>query len=202
MKYQHKILFIVISLVSLAFSCNNRGLKQSKLKELKKNNYDFPELIQREHNDVSFQLSKWFTKSYNDNYVIQDNALTETVQNLGVHFSFETFNKSDIEKIIYFQERTKSEDEALDVLKYYIKQRTESMYESFLSDASVLPENTLQNGYYQTIHTSEDAYSDGTTYIIASIKRKNEVHVLQMIAASESMTYLFDDFMRIIQSMR
>ena len=60
------------------------------LKDLQKNNMDFPNLRKEYYNGIHFMLGEMFVNDYEDNYTLNDNALTKVVYELDVNFDVKT----------------------------------------------------------------------------------------------------------------
>jgi len=88
----------------------------------------------------------------------------------------------------------------------YIIQRQNSLTDFSTSIKKEIPDSINQIGFTQIIHeeiTEETEYeSKESTYFLATLDIDDEIYVFQMIGKRANMGYLYDDFLRIIASVR
>lgn len=170
----------------------------SNLKKVQENNMDFPDLEKNFYNGISYQLSNLFSKSYNDDYCIQDYAETMIIYDMDVYFSVEDFDDYDAEEIAYqFEEEIEYIDAVHD---NYAITRRESLLECDVSIKKEVPTSVGYPGYIQIINGKENKYSDKSSYFMATLEIDGEYYVFQLIGTEENMGYLYDDFIAILSS--
>lgn len=187
----------IILMWTLCTGCppSNRN-KNRKL--LFDNNMNFPDFIKQTHDGVSYSLPSMFTEYYNPDFTLEkNNASAWQVYDLDIYFSIETFVNVDIDKFKFISDS--EETDLLALQKHYVHMRENSLYQYETSEIKKL-KLSIANGYIQAITGS--TYSDGDVliYFTSSIKVGDEYYVLQLIGAEENMSYLFDDFIQIINS--
>ena len=191
-------LFIaLISILILATGCPG-STYNNNLKELQKNNMDFPNLRKEYYNGIHFMLDEMFTNDYDDNYTLSDNAMTKVVYDIDVNFSVEAFNQRDAEEIKYaFDKEIENVDAVHD---NYIICRQKSLYEHSTSIKKELPKSVPYEGAIQIVHGGSYSTNIPSTYFIATIEIENEIFVFQLIGKKDNMGYLYDDFIELLSS--
>jgi hypothetical protein len=170
----------------------------NNLKDLQKNNMDFPNLRKEYYNGIHFMLGEMFVNDYEDNYTLNDNALTKVVYELDVNFSTEVFNQSDAETIRYAFD---TDIESLDAVHdNYIIQRQKSLYEHSTSIKKELPKSVPFKGSIQVVHGGSYSTNTPSTYFIATVEIDNTFYVFQLIGKKDNMGYLYDDFIDLLSS--
>jgi len=168
------------------------------LKDLQKNNMDFPNLRKEYYNGIHFMLDEMFVNDYEDNYTLSDNALTKVVYELDINFSVEMFNQSDAETIRYAFD---ADIESLDAVHdNYIIQRQKSLYEHSTSIKKELPKSVAYNGSIQVVHGGSYSTNIPSSYFIATLDIEGEFYVFQLIGKKDNMGYLYDDFIELLSS--
>lgn len=170
----------------------------NNLKDLQKNNMDFPNLRKEYYNGIYFMLDEMFVNDYENNYTLSDNALTKVVYELDVNFSVEMFNQRDAETIRYAFD---SDIESLDAVHdNYIIQRQKSLYEHSTSIKKELPKSVPYDGSIQVVHGGSYSTNTPSSYFIATVDIGGEYYVFQLIGKKDNMGYLYDDFIELLSS--
>ena len=192
----HVIIAFIGALI-LTTSCPGSSYNNN-LKDLQKNNMDFPNLRKEYYNGIYFMLDEMFVNDYENNYTLSDNALTKVVYELDVNFSVEMFNKRDAETIRYAFD---SDIESLDAVHdNYIIQRQKSLYEHSTSIKKELPKSVPYDGSIQVVHGGSYSTNTPSSYFIATVDIGGEYYVFQLIGKKDNMGYLYDDFIELLSS--
>ncbi len=179
----------------ILFSCS---VGPNDLRELQKNNMDFPELERRTFKNISFLKPEMLSTGYNESYVLS--STNETFQSyiLDVFLSVELFDAIDVETIQFSYDNEKS---ALDAIHdNYVFKRSKSLKEHEISLQKKLPKSVGFNGLVQVIHGKNYEEEKDASYFISTIEVEDEFYVIQMIGKRENMGYLYDDFIDILSS--
>jgi hypothetical protein len=190
-------ILIVLPLLLVLYACPGASHK-SDLKKIQENNMDLPDLRDRAYSGIRFKLSDLFRNSYNDDFVIQDNAKTMAIYGIDLNFSVEVFDKDEAELIQFAFD---DEISALDAVHdNYVLKRMETFEEGEASIKKPCSKDVKYPGYTQVLHGKNLFYGDMTTYMMATVEIDNEYYVFQLIGKRENMGYLFDDFEDILVS--
>lgn len=193
---QTYILFFAVAFLFTA--CPPSGNYNSDLKKFQENNNNLPDCIKATYDGITYSLSSMFYDDYDTDYVIQDDAETQVIYDLSLYFTVESFEKRDIE-IIKFAFENDLDDVAA-VHKYYIHKRSESVNHPFVSEEKSLDKSIHLNGFIQVVEGKTYEYNEGLDYFIATFKVGEKIYVMQMIGKAENMSYLYDDFIKILRS--
>ncbi len=187
--------YLFIFLGILFFSCTPN---RNDLRELQKNNMDFPELERYTFKNISFLKPKMLETGYNDSYVLS--STNETFQNyiLGLFLSVELFDNINVETIQFSFDDKKTKLEAIH--DYYVLKRVKSLKEKEASIKKSLPNSVEFKGYIQVVHGKNYEEEKDASYFIATIEVEKEYYVIQMIGRRKNMGFLYDDFINILSS--
>lgn len=194
MKFRYQILFL--SLTWLLFACPPAKIDRD-LTKIQENNMDLPDLRERYYKGLKFKLSDLFTNDYNNEYVIQDDALTMAIYDIDVNFSIEEFSMDEAELIQYgFEEET---DLISAVHDNYVFKRLETL-DGGISSIKKTSSKCKYPCLVQVMHGNSSFYGEPSTYMMATIEANKKFYVLHLIGIEENMGYLFDDFENILSS--
>lgn len=158
---------------------------------------DLPDLERYYYQGISYNLSSLFEDDYDDDYVIQNDADTRIIYDLGLRFSVEKFDASEAEMIEYGFEGTTNKLNA--VHDNYILKRQQSLYEADVSIKKEFSQGKF-DGLIQIIHGDEYGDLLSTSYFTATLNVDGNYFVFQLIGKRENMGYLYDDFVDILNS--
>lgn len=197
-----KRLFLFLSLGVLLTGCPNTVNNNKSQKEIEKNNLDLSNLKYIDRLGVRFALAEVFTDSYYSEFALKTtNSHCFVAEELSLYFSIEKFNNSDIESYRYRYEDADSLSE-LDVLTKHLKsKRMLSMDYPTASEPVELFSRTGKKGWIFSVEDRENYYSS-LNYLTAVIDYKNQYYALQFIGGSETIPFLFDDFIDVIKSIK
>ncbi len=198
MIYRLVLLFIPSLLV---VGCFDYDKENKEVREAFKNNhYDFKLDKTLKYEGISFKLPDHFKQNYSHNYTIKNSSLTRTSNALNIYFSVERFNKSDLNRA--FVSDFVIEGDLLNTFQdAYVWRRFESLDNSGISIKKELPKTFRNKGLIQTI-SGDGTYSGQAYYVTSTIKVGNEYYVFQWITSKPIMNYTYDDFERILKSVR
>lgn len=198
MIYRLVLLFIPSLLV---VGCFDYDKENKEVREAFKNNhYNFKLDKTLKYEGISFKLPDHFKQNYSHNYTIKNSSLTRTSNALNIYFSVERFNKSDLNRA--FVSDFVIEGDLLNTFQdAYVWRRFESLDNSGISIKKELPKTFRNKGLIQTI-SGDGTYSGQAYYVTSTIKVGNEYYVFQWITSKPIMNYTYDDFERILKSVR
>ena len=201
MKMHTLLLFILMLFIITA--CPGSRVKSNK-KILQENNMNFPGIEETSFENITHMLPEMFTDAYDSYYLISDKYDSYICYDLSLRLSVELFDTDQIETIQFtFDYETTPLNAVHD---NYIIQRQNSLTDFSTSIKKEIPDSINQIGFTQIIHeeiTEETGYeSKESTYFLATLDIDDEIYVFQMIGKRANMGYLYDDFLRIIASVR
>ncbi len=198
MIYRLVLLFIPTLLV---VGCFDYDKENKEIREAFKNNhYNFKLDKTLKYEGISFKLPDHFKQNYSHNYTIKNSSLTRTSNAFNIYFSVERFNKSDLNREFVYD--FVIEGDLLNTFQdAYVWRRYESLDNSGVSIKKELPKTFKNKGLIQTI-SGDGTYSGQTYYVTSTIKVGNEYYVFQWITSKPIMNYTYDDFERILKSVR
>lgn len=159
---------------------------------------DFPDLQKEYYNGIYYMISDLFTRDYNDDYTIQDNAKTKAIYSMDINFSIEVFDEDEAELLQFaFEEDITPIDAVHD---NYILKRASTLDEPDISIKKEVPKTVGFPGYIQVVHGTSSYYDDAASYFTATLEIDDEYYVFQLIGIEENMGYLYDDFIDILSS--
>ena len=195
-----KIVNLSIILFCLLISACTSEQGKSAQKVLTENQMDFPEYINASYFGIKFQIPVQFNSVYDQSFVIKKNALLKNVEELYLNFSVECFNKYEAEN---FKRAFNSEIDLLNAVHdNYLQIRKKSITNSWPSIKKELTKPKGINGVFQSIEGDTHNNGNFSSYFMATVEVKNRFYVFQMIGNRENMGYLYDDFMKIISSIK
>ena len=198
----HTLLLFILMLFIIT-ACPGSRVKSNK-KILQENNMNFPGIEETSFENITHMLPEMFTDAYDSYYLISDKYDSYICYDLSLRLSVELFDNDQIETIQYtFDYETTPLNAVHD---NYIIQRQNSLTDFSTSIKKEIPDSINQIGFTQIIHeeiTEETGYeSKESTYFLATLDIDDEIYVFQMIGKRANMGYLYDDFLRIIASVR
>ena len=197
MKMHTLLLFILMLFITTA--CPGSRVKSNK-KILQENNMNFPGIEETSFENITHILPEMFTDAYDSYYLISDKYDSYICYDLSVRLSVELFDTDQIETIQYtFDYETTPLNAVHD---NYIIQRQNSLTDFSTSIKKEIPDSTNQIGFIQIIHEEPSEGRAESTYYLATLDIDDEIYVFQMIGKRANMGYLYDDFLRIIASVR
>lgn len=196
----HRLFFLLIPTVLLAgcfdFDKENKEIRE----EFKKNRYNFELDKTVKYQGISFTIPEHFKQNYSHNYTVKSSSLTRTCNALNIYFSVEKFEKSDL-----YMDFVSDFVVDIDLLNTfqdaYVWRRYESLNNAAISIKKELPKSFKHKGLIQTV-SGDGTYSGQAYYATSTIKVGEKYYVFQWITSKPLMNYSFDDFERILKSVR
>lgn len=198
MIYRLVLLFIPTLLVA---GCFDYDKENKEIREAFKNNhYNFKLDKTLKYEGISFKLPDHFKQNYSHNYTIKNSSLTRISNAFNIYFSVERFNKSDLNREFVYD--FVIENDLLNTFQdAYVWRRFESLDNSGISIKKELPKTFKNKGLIQTV-SGDGTYSGQAYYVTSTIKVGKEYYVFQWITSKPIMNYTYDDFERILKSVR
>jgi hypothetical protein len=202
-----KYVAIVIFSLYLIHSCTTKK-QDSAYQQLKKNSFSFPEWSKASYYHLKFKVPSLFKNNYFSDYTYTNSGYIRSVPDIGIHFSVEKIYGDILEDIMYdyadfegLDEEEMSDVDSLDALHFMVVDKRIKSLEYY--DFSIL--NTKQTNlkyptFIQTVHGQQNLYSEEMYYHIATIRKEDEFYVIQFITNEEMSAYLYDDFIKILES--
>ncbi|MNK27378.1 hypothetical protein D3C87_457330 [compost metagenome] len=196
----HRLLFLLIPTFILAgcfdFDKENKEIRE----EFKKNHYNLELDKTVKYQGISFKIPEHFKQNYSHNYTIKNSSLTRSCNALGIYFSVEKFDKSDLH-MDFVSEFVVDTDLLNTFQDAYVWRRFESLNNAAISIKKELPKSFKHKGLIQTV-SGDGSYSGQGYYATSTIKVNDKYYVFQWITSKPIMNYSFDDFERILKSVR
>ncbi len=187
------------SLWLILCACPSPDLNTHDLKDLRKNHYDFKNWKRNYYKGINFDLPKNFEKG-NTDFMYKADGLSKVNYQLGVYISVEHFDASEADKYSFsFDEKV---PKLTAVHEFYMNERRNSFQYLENSIKTDLPKGSKLPGSMEVIFGRVDEYDYDMKYVIATVEKNNQWYVLQFITSQDLAAYLFDDFKKIIQSVR
>jgi len=201
-----KHFFLIILLIPMLTACpgSNRSKQKQKddVQAFYNNNYNFTNWKKHAYKGIKFKLPSSFEVDYGTRYCYKSSALTRRNYTLGVLFTVERFTEDDLESELMYN--TVVEDDILNAFHdAYVDRRFRSLDEAGVSFKKDLRKNVKFKGVIQTVagRTSEYAEED-LYYITATMQVDQSYYVFQFISAKALMDYVYDDFERLLATVR
>lgn len=160
---------------------------------------DFKKFEKKTFKNVCYELPINFEKTYLRNFVTKPlKSVTLKSNHPDIYFSIENYNSNEVADIL----QTSIDINANFSLfhDYYFNKRFESLTNPYSSIKKWIP-RTQNKTIFQTV---DGENNDGITltYFTSSIKVNSEIYIIQLIGSKEIMQYIYDDFMKILKSVK
>lgn len=205
MKYLIALTILIPLLFTSCASSDSEKSQQDVLKAFKDNNYNFSNYKKIRYKGIKFKLPNAFEVDYGGGYTYKPNAFLRRQYQLGIIFTVEKFTKYDINSELMEDYLIEDEKDFLNSFHdAYSDRRYESLHEASISYKKVTKKNIPHKGITQVVagRSSSSRYSETYYYAMTTLKVKDDYYVFQMITAPEMMHYVFDDFERILATVR
>lgn len=187
------------SLWLILCACPTPDLKPQDLKDLRQNHYDFKNWKRNYYKGINFDLPKNFEKG-NTDFMYKADGFSKVNYQLGVYISVEQFDASEADEYSFsFDEEV---PKLTAVHEFYMNERRHSFQYLENSIKTDLPKGSKLPGSMEVIFGRVDEYDYDMRYVIATVEKNNQWYVFQFITSQDLSAYLFDDFKKIIQSVR
>ncbi|AEA44489.1 hypothetical protein [Fluviicola taffensis] len=194
-------LLILFSLTFCLTGCPDFDKENKKIREeFKTNHFNLKLDKTLKYEGISFKLPSSFTRHFSHLHTVKNSSLTRNCGALNIYFSVERFDKKDLKRA--FVSEYGIENDLLNTFQdAYVWRRYESLNEAGISIKKELPKSLKQKGVIQTVAGDGD-YGTQTYYATSTIKVADNYYVFQWISSKPIMNYTYDDFERILKSIR
>lgn len=202
-----KFLITLAILIPMLFaSCAHSDPEKEQenvMKAFKENDYNFTSYKKKSYRGVKFKLPTSFDVDYGGGYTYKRDAFMRRNYQLGIIFTVEKFTKYDINSELLNDYLIEDESDFLNSFHdAYSSRRYESLHGASISYKKVTKKNIPYKGVTQVVSGSSSQSSNTHYYAMATLKVKEDYYVFQMITTPEMMSYVFDDFERILSTVR
>lgn len=199
-----KHFFLIILLMPLLTACPNSSSEKEKedsAQTFRDNQYNFPSWKKQKYKNIRFKIPKSFEFDYGNQYCYKSSALTRRDFSLGIIFTVERFTEDDLESEL-MEDYMIEKDLLNGFHDAYVERRYESLHQSGVSFKKDTKKNVKHKGVIQTLFGRTSDYADDLYYATATLKIKKEYYIFQCIAKKDMMDYVYDDFERILTTVR
>lgn len=190
----------ILFLISLT-GCVSSNENMETLEDFKKNHFNLKLTEPHFYGKISYQLSNSFFNNYSQSYTLTNRSKTFYSYTLGIYFTVERFSEQDL-NMPFVREQVVKKDLLNTFHDAYTFKRFSTLSNGGVSIKKTLSKPVRFKGVEQVV-SGESEYEDGLTYYAtATIKVNKEYYVFQWITTNKMMTYVHDDFHRILQSVR
>lgn len=197
---RYRLLLVLVPFILMG-GCVDYNKENKEIREaFKKNHYNFALDKTIKYEGISFHIPKHFKRYYSHNFTIKNSSITRTSNALNIYFSVERFTKSDLRRE-FVSDFIIKHDLLNTFQDAYVWRRFASIDNGGISIKKELPKNLKQKGVIQTV-AGDGAYAGMTYYATATIQVKDNYYVFQWITSKQIMNYTYDDFERILKSVK
>lgn len=178
------------------------GVDNKTKNAVEKNNMNLPNPKMERLFSVSYELSDVFSQTnYNDFTINYANSKSYSTSDSRIHFSIERFTDADFQTIQFLNEE-KNQDNLIALRDYFSQMIQKQTYNvTSLSEPSESYTRTKKKGWIQSIQ-QETNNDYAIAYLIATIEYKGNYYIVQLISTKEIIPYLYDDFLKIVSSIK
>lgn len=199
------ILFLILFL-PLLYACPNANTISNDAKELYANDMDFKKWKKVAAKGINFKIPECFDEEKYTNFTIDNlNSFKRSNPRLGLYFSVEVF--SDTNAVVF--QYVNNEKSLLHAVQYNYITRIEqglsyrgSFHTSIVKKigtknkciSQIVIENFVRQYKWDTDYTS--------SYFVATMKVRGKYYVFQFIGRKENQKYFYNDFLKILYSVK
>ena len=147
-------------------------------------------------------MPKSFDIDYGNRHCYKSSALNRRDYTLGIIFTVERFTEDDLESELMEDYYLVDDDLLNSFHDAYADRRYESLTNASISFKKDTKKNIKFKGVTQTLSGRNSSYSDDVYYAMATLKVRKEYYIFQFISKREMMDYVYDDFERLLASVR
>lgn len=196
------IIFILPLLITACDETDPNEQEQDHVEAFRANGYNYTKLKKQGYKRIRFMLPEALKYNYSTEYCFKSDALSRRDFPLGVVFSVERLTEDDVHSEL-FEESILTEEDLLNSFHdAYTDRRYESLYESAASFKKDVKKTVKFDGVIQTIRGQHSVYAEELYYATATLQVGKEYYVFQLITTKDMMDYVYDDFERILASVR
>ena len=169
-------------------------------------NFNFKSPFKINYNGIEFLLPNKFTRDYNNYESVCTNGSdirTFSFGDLNLYFGFSEIKQEELNNILFINDLLNPlnailEDAALKRKQSMFKVGEVSEVETIKCNQPCIMVTITEP--FQKSYSWEEDYS--SLYYVAAIKKKNRYYIIQFCGKKDKMIYFFDDFKRIIRSIK
>lgn len=195
------MLYLFFPLSFILYGCPTPQNEVEKI--IEENKMDLPNLKPHNQLGISYELSELFTISNYQTITIKstsNSSVSYATADQSILFTIEKFSPSEITTLQFSSETDDQSD--IEVLhNYYCNAILNSNYNTVSSEIENLFPKTRKKGILQHIESTSNE-NNRLHFFLASIHFKGNYYVFQFIAGKQIMPYLYNDFLKIITSIR
>lgn len=197
MKGMIRSLFILISSCSLICSCSSGSAKNRNITELlKSNHFDLPELRSFTSEGIRFTCSDFFEEMQNVDISLTRNGKVYWISSINVWLCTEQIDHKEITRV-----SIDNDSSADELMKHLVNLRKRSI--TYPSSSIFNHYSTSQSKIINIIVEGNDMYgSVMETYDMGLVKKGKEYYLFQLYGSEKGISYLHDDFLDILKSVR
>jgi len=202
MKFNKYILILILPILS---ACPTAKSPTKDANELYSNRMNFKKWEKNVFYDISFLLPEKFEeKKYSHITISSKKSLTKSIESLSLYFSVEIFDETKASEISYLLNEPQFINAVQSNYVKRINYSNNSNYEKLrISNIKKIGKENkcISQVLIQNFNRQNKWDVDYTlTYFVATKKIKSNFYVFQFIGKSTNMNYLYDDFLRIVES--
>ena len=197
-----RVIFFLL-LLPLINACSP-GKETSKdiLKRFKTDGYNMSPLKRTVYGAIKFQLPETMEVDYSSTYAYKSTAFTRREYNLGILFSVERFTEGDLYSELMTDYPVVGDDFLNGFHDAYVNRRLESLYQGGTTFKKDVSKKVKFPGTIQVISGQSSEGYNFLYYVTSTLKVDKDYYIFQFICEKEMMDYVFDDFERILASVR
>lgn len=197
-----RLLFLLLLLPLLTACPPDKDTSKETLKKFRKDGYNMTSLKTHVYGTIRFRLPATMQHDYSTHYAYKSTAFRRREQNLGILFTAERFQEADryselMEEYVY------ADNDLLNSFHdAYVNRRMHSLDQGGASFKKEVRSNVKFPGAIQVV-SGESTYDDALLYYAtATLKVDEDYYIFQFICDKPMMDYVYDDFERILASVR
>jgi len=176
--------------------------KTNSREKFKLNGYDWILDAKQNWSRITFKIPSCFVKNYYTQGTIQAKSFTRETSTFNGHFTIEEFEESD--QYLSFVEGEVASKDLLNLFHdAYVNAVTVRLDNGVSSLKKELPKSVKYKGVVQVVREYIDGDdADPDYYVIATLKIKKRYYVVSWLTGKEMMSYTYDDFITILETIR
>lgn len=198
-----KKIFPLVGLLILLFACVSEDKEsQNSFEAFKQNDYDFTLDKKMTYKNLELSIPSSFKKYFGTFLTVSNDSKVLFSNAIGAHLSIERFSEKDINRP--FVDGFIIEKDLLNTFQdAYAFKRYNSLNDGLMSIKKDLFNTSKKRGVIQIVRGStSNLYDEFLLYATATIQLKDEFYVFQFITTADMMNYAYDDFKRMLFSVK
>ena len=196
-----RLLFFLLLMPLLTACPPGKDSGEDIVKNFRKNGYNMLPVKKHGYKKITFKLPESMEMDYSSHYTYKSDAYRYREHNIGIIFSIERFTEDDLYSTM--MEDFIIEDDLLNSFHdAYVDRRLGSLHEGGASFKKDVRKNVKFPGTIQVVSGQSSSGSELLYYATATLKVEKEYYLFQFICDKPMMDYVYDDFERILASVR